>query len=184
MNAVLLAMLVLLSTFASPCGATASEDVWVLVDTSTLTLSVMRGDALVQQYANIAIGSNGPTWDKQKSDEKTPLGDFRISGINTDSRFHLFLAFDYPTMEHGLRALQGGRLGAEEYAALSVAWASGLPPPQETRLGGYLGIHGIGRGSPEIHGSFNWTDGCIAVTNEQMDELAGWVGVGTRVSVR
>lgn len=184
MRVFLLATLVLLSTLTSPCRATAGDEIWLVVDTGALTLAVMQGEAVLQQYDNIAIGSNGATLAKLKSDEKTPLGEFRISGINTDSRFHLFLAFDYPTMDHALRALQDGRLSPAEYRAVSLAWEHGEPPPQETPVGGYLGIHGTGRGSLDIHNSFNWTDGCIAVTNEQMDELAGWVGVGTRVSVR
>jgi lipoprotein-anchoring transpeptidase ErfK/SrfK len=59
----------------------------------------------------------------------------------------------------------------------------GNPPPQETSLGGYLGIHGIGDGDKEIHESVNWTDGCIAINNEQLMELADWVKIGTRVNV-
>jgi murein L,D-transpeptidase YafK len=118
------------------------------------------------------------------SDQTTPLGEFRISGINPRSRYHLFMALDYPTMEHAKSALADGRIDSDEYLAVSNAWLAAEPPPQNTRLGGYLGIHGIGGGSEEIHGRVNWTDGCIAVTNEQIDELAHWVVVGTRVSVR
>jgi lipoprotein-anchoring transpeptidase ErfK/SrfK len=36
----------------------------------------------------------------------------------------------------------------------------------------------------EVHNRFNWTNGCIALTNEQIDELAGWAVVGTRISIR
>ena len=160
------------------------DEIWVLVDTDALTLTVMQGEAVIQKYENIAIGSNGPTLAKLVSDETTPLGDFRISGINERSRYHLFLALDYPTMEHARRALEDGRLNPQEYLAVSNAWLAEEPPPQNTRLGGHLGIHGLGEGSEEIHGVVNWTDGCIAVTNAQIDELAGWVAVGTRVSVR
>lgn len=174
-----------LSLVALPAAARSDADeIWVLVDTSKLTLAVMRGNSLLRQYKNIAIGSNGPTLTKLVSDETTPLGEFRISGINPRSRYHLFMALDYPTMEIASRALQDGRIGPEEYTAVSNAWLAQEPPPQNTRLGGYLGIHGLGAGSLEVHGSVNWTDGCIAVTNEEMDELADWVGVGTRVSVR
>ncbi len=183
-------MLILLATLqvmlAPFCNAIAAEEgeVWLLVDTGTLTLAIMRGDTELQRYDNIAIGSNGPTLAKLVSDETTPLGEFRISGINPRSRYHLFMALDYPTMEHAQRALDEGRIDIEEYVAVSNAWLAGDPPPQNTRLGGYLGIHGLGNGSTEIHGIVNWTDGCIAVTNEQMDELAGLVAVGTKVSVR
>lgn len=171
------------SVQSSAADATADE-VWLLVDTENLTISVMRGRALLYKYDNIAIGSNGPSVARRVSDQTTPLGEFRISGINPRSRFHLFMAIDYPTMEHARGALADGRISPDEYLAVSNAWLGGEPPPQDTRLGGYLGIHGVGDGNTEIHGLVNWTDGCIAVTNEQMDELARWVGVGTRVSVR
>ena len=181
----LLLCLVLQSAFAPLCNALAdSNEVWVLVDTRQLTLAVMQGDDVLRKFDNIAIGSNGPTRSKLVSDETTPLGDFRISGINPRSRYHLFLALDYPTMDVARKALEDGRIGPQEYIEISNAWLRGQPPPQTTRLGGYLGIHGLGEGSAEIHGSINWTDGCIAVTNEEIDELAHLVGVGTRVSVR
>jgi murein L,D-transpeptidase YafK len=187
-RALLFALLVSLqAVLASFCTAMAAEEageVWLLVDTESLTLVIMRGDTELRRYDNIAIGSNGPTLAKLVSDETTPLGDFHISGINPRSRYHLFLALDYPTMEHAQRALEDGRIDIEEYVAVSNAWLAGDPPPQNTRLGGYLGIHGLGDGSTEIHGIVNWTDGCIAVTNEQVDELASLVGVGTKVSVR
>ena len=57
-------------------------------------------------------------------------------------------------------------------------------PPQQTALGGHIGIHGIGAGDPRIHEDFNWTSGCIALTNAQIDDLAGWVRLGMRVVVR
>ena len=178
-------LLLVQSMFIPLCTATAdSGEIWILVDTQELTLAVMQGDAVLQKYDNIAIGSNGPTLAKLVSDETTPLGDFRISGINERSRYRLFLALDYPTMEHAQRALDDGRLSPEEYTSVNNAWLAQQPPPQNTRLGGYLGIHGLGGGSEEIHGIVNWTDGCIAVTNEQIEELSHIVGVGTRVSVR
>jgi murein L,D-transpeptidase YafK len=178
------ALLLLLQLVLLPLSVADEDEVWVLVDTGQLTVSVMQGDKLLRKYDNIAIGSNGPSVARLVSDQTTPLGEFRINGINPRSRFRLFMAIDYPTMEHAKRALADGRISPQEYVAVSDAWLGGEPPPQNTRLGGYLGIHGVGDGSTEIHGRVNWTDGCIAVTNEQIEELAGWVDVGTRVSVR
>lgn len=161
-----------------------SSDIWLLVDTGTLTLSVMEGESTLQTYENIAIGSNGPTREKRVLDEKTPLGEFSIDAIRTSDHFHLFLSINYPNMENARRALKNGLISPKEYQAVSDAWRNGETPPQNTSLGGHLGIHGVGAGNVEIHNNVNWTDGCIAVTNEQVDELAGWVRVGTRVSVR
>ncbi len=179
-----IALLLLLQLVCLPLRAADEDEVWVLVDTGQLTVSVMQGEELLRKYDNIAIGSNGPSVARLVSDQTTPLGEFRISRINPRSRFRLFMAIDYPTMDHARRALADGRISPQEYLAVSNAWLGGEPPPQDTRLGGYLGIHGVGDGSKEIHGRVNWTDGCIAVTNEQIEELAGLVGVGTRVSVR
>ena len=160
-----------------------ADAIWLSIDTRTLTLHVMRGSSILRSYDNIAIGSNGTTWDKQILDEKTPLGDFKISEIRSSKRFHLFLAIDYPTMDHAQRALRAKRISAREYDSLREAWSHGQAPPQDTGLGGHLGIHGIGSGSMAIHSKINWTNGCIAVTNEQVEELAGWVDVGTRVVI-
>jgi murein L,D-transpeptidase YafK len=185
-RSILFSLLLLLQSAYIPLAMsmTGSDEIWVLVDTRQLTLVVMQGESILQKYDNIAIGSNGPTRARLVSDETTPLGDFHISRINERSRYRLFFAFDYPTMDHAKRALADGRLKPDEYTAVSNAWLAEKPPPQNTPLGGYLGIHGLGTSSEEIHGSVNWTDGCIAVTNEQIEELAGWVSVGTLISVR
>jgi len=170
----------------SPLGnaMAQSRDIWLLVDTRALTLSVMEGESTLHTYENIAIGSNGSTREKRLKDEKTPLGDYKIDGIRSSNHFHLFLSINYPNMENARRALKHGSINPEEYHTISEAWRTGESPPQGTSLGGHLGIHGIGAGSLEIHNNVNWTDGCIAVTNKQVEELAEWVRVGTRVSVR
>jgi len=41
----------------------------------------------------------------------------------------------------------------------------------------------IGAGDPKIHASYNWTKGCIALTNSQIDELAQWIRLGVRVVI-
>jgi len=170
----------------SPLGnaVAQSNDVWLLVDTRALTLSVMRGETVLHTYENIAIGSNGPTREKRVRDEKTPLGDYKIDDIRTSTHFRLFLSINYPNREDAQHALKNSSISPQQYHAINEAWRNGDTPPQDTSLGGYLGIHGIGAGSLEIHHNVNWTDGCIAVTNEQVEELATWVRIGTRVSVR
>ena len=174
----------LLLCLLSGGAAAESPEIWLLVDTGTLTLSVMRGEARLKNFDNISIGSNGVTRQKRVRDEKTPLGDYRITEIRMGSRFHRFLAIDYPTMEDARRGLQDGRINQAEHDTLRDAWNRGDALPSDTPLGGNLGIHGIGNGDPAIHHDFNWTNGCIALTNAQVEELLQWVGVGTRVSVR
>lgn len=160
-----------------------SEEIWLAVDTGHLVLRVMRGDQVLHTFEDIAIGRYGATRDKRRLDGRTPLGEFRISRINDKSPFRRFFGFDYPRLEQAERALQAGDLDPSAYIAIREAVRNRRPPPQNTVLGGYLGIHGIGAGDPEVHENYNWTNGCIALTNGQIDRLAGWVRIGTRVVV-
>lgn len=166
---------------AAPAPA---ADIWLSIDTDRLSLAVMRGDKELQTFNDIAIGSNGPTLSRKRGDATTPLGEFTITEIRRSKRFELFMAINYPNIDHTERAFQENRIDISEYKALREALDLGLPPLQSTSLGGQLGIHGLGLGDMKVHKSVNWTDGCIALTNEQLMELAGWVGVGTRVLVR
>jgi len=182
--ALLLAALLALPLAPFTPGARATADIWLAVDTQHLNLAVMQGEKELKRFENIAIGSNGPTLAKHRGDETTPLGEFTITEIRPSARFTLFMALDYPNREHIERAFLESRIGPDEYRILRYDLDHGRPVPQNTSLGGQLGIHGLGRGSPEIHKAVNWTDGCIALTNEQLVELANMVTVGTRVVVR
>jgi murein L,D-transpeptidase YafK len=159
-------------------------DVWLAIDTDQLQLAVMEGDTALQVFENIAIGSNGPTLAKRRGDSTTPLGEFTITQIRPSNRFELFMAIDYPNRDHTERAYQENRIDVAEYKALRYNLDRGQPPSQSTSLGGQLGIHGVGRGDMKVHETVNWTEGCIALTNEQLRELTKWVAVGTRVVVR
>lgn len=166
------------------CTASAVPGVHVVVDTHHLTLTVLRGEHVLARFDNIAIGRGGASADRKREDQKTPLGDFRIARIKHDSVYHLFLGFDYPSRAQALRGLEKGWISRRQYDDITNALAHHEIPPQDTPLGGYIGIHGLGEGDPRIHARFNWTEGCIALTNEQVDRLASLVRLGTPVSVR
>jgi murein L,D-transpeptidase YafK len=157
---------------------------WVDIDTGNHTLYLMQGDKVVQTFEMIAIGKNGVTADKTVSDGKTPLGSYTIRWINDESRFHLFFGLDYPTPKHAVTAFMSDRISAAELEAIYAAHERGEKPSGSTSLGGAIGIHGIGHGDLRIHQNFDWTDGCVALTNEQIDELATKIGLGTTVVVR
>jgi murein L,D-transpeptidase YafK len=165
-------------------AAPVPSDVWVAVDTEQLSLAVMQGENPLQVFDNIAIGSSGPSLAKKRGDGTTPLGEFTITEIRRSERFKLFMAINYPNLEHTERAFQDHRIDTKEYRALRYDLDRGRPPLQSTSLGGQLGIHGVGTGDMKVHETVNWTEGCIALTNEQLLELAKWVVVGTRVVVR
>jgi lipoprotein-anchoring transpeptidase ErfK/SrfK len=173
---------------ASLWSATAlsanGNEFWILVDTGERTLLIMQGHSQVHRYENISIGRAGTTPDKRRSDDKTPLGSFRIARMTTNTPFHRFFGLDYPTLAHAERAHLAGVIDQRQYRDIRRAAKAGKLPPQSTPLGGYIGIHGIGAGDPAVHDDLNWTNGCIALTNAQIDDLAQWIRIGMRVIVR
>ncbi len=156
---------------------------WILVDGSTAELRVMRGPEPVETLSNISVGRGGVGYKSRRGDEITPTGSFRIAWINRDSPYYLFFGFDYPTLPYAERARHRSSVTADEYRQIVVAHDAGRIPPQTTSLGGQLGIHGIGQGDPEIHSRFNWTAGCVALTDHQIDRLSRWLRVGTLVVI-
>lgn len=171
----------LLLTLAFPADA---AEVRVVIDTESDTLQVLRGDKVIRTYENIAIGRYGKTYFKVRGDNKTPLGKFRIGWSNKKTRYHRFLGLTYPDLPAADRALVDGRIDESEWQSIRLASEAGKVPSQKTLLGGMIGIHGIGSGDREVHDEFNWTNGCVALTNEEIDELLKWVKIGTSVEIR
>lgn len=164
-------------------GRAVSEP-WVLVDTRTEILMVMAGDKPVEVFDNIALGRKGAGVKQERGDDKTPVGVFRIGWVNEHSQYNLFFGLNYPNLEYAERAYQAGRIDGLTYYTIRYAIKEGRRPPQDTLLGGSIGIHGIGGGDPWVHANFNWTHGCIALTNRDIQRLAKWVRIGTRVEIR
>ncbi|WP_022949403.1 L,D-transpeptidase family protein [Methylohalobius crimeensis] len=164
--------------------AQGREEIWVLVDTEALQLQVMRGEKPVEVFAHIAIGRAGTAREKVRGDNKTPLGSFRIGWIKENSRYHRFFGLNYPTLPYAKVGWNHGVLDDSTFRSLIRAHFEESVPPQNTPLGGFIGIHGLGRADPKIHEMFNWTRGCIALTDAQIDRLSHWIGVGTAVIIR
>lgn len=164
--------------------ASLPAEPWLLVDTQAETLSVLRGDDLVAQFDNIAFGSSGAGLKHRRGDRVTPVGVFRVGWVNPNSRFTFFVGLDYPNLAYAEQALRENRIDKTTYERIRGALLTGRSPPQDTVLGGDIGIHGIGAGDPFIHDNFNWTNGCIALDNQQIQRLAPWVQKGTRVEIR
>jgi len=163
----------------------APQGSWLLVDTKTNTLSVMRGDRPVEVFDRIVVGSSGVGIKQRRGDNKTPIGVFRVGWINERSRFRTFFGLDYPNLDHAERALREHRIDWLTYQRIRAAWLNGHTPPQDTPLGGQIGIHGVGNGDPAVHAAgINWTQGCVALDNRQIDALRPWIQVGMPVEIR
>ena len=148
------------SSTATPSGQKADR---IVIVKSERTLTLMSGGKVLKTY-KIALGGD-PVGPKVKAgDKKTPEGRYVIDSKNAKSRFHLALHVSYPDAADRERARK-----------------LGVSP------GGNVEIHGLESkyawvGS--LHRQVNWTAGCIAVTNPEIDEIWPLVPVGTPVEIR
>lgn len=160
------------------------SEVWVLVDDREATLTVYRGNLQLDSFAPISLGRSGAKSARLRGSNVTPLGEFRVNRFNHQSDWHIFIGLDYPTPTHARMALDEGVFTQQDYDDYYDYYRRQGYPPQQTALGGFIGIHGIGKGDPDIHKQFHWTQGCVAVTDEQVERLASLIGIGTRVVIR
>jgi murein L,D-transpeptidase YafK len=149
-------------------------------------LVIKEGDAIIKRYY-AAFGRGGKGAKRRRGDDMTPVGAYRIMEFKADSPFYFFMLLDYPNLVDGWHGYRDRTIDASQFKAIATAYRAGSAPPQNTALGGYIGIHGIGESSPkklDIHRSQNWTRGCIALRNEEVNELRAYVTRGTRVIIR
>jgi len=146
---------------AAPSPALTADS--IVVEKSRHRLSLYHRGALVRTYL-VALGQQ-PVGDKVRiGDMRTPEGLFRIEARNPDSRYHLALRISYPDAAHRDRAR-----------------TLGVSP------GGDIMIHGLPRQYAMVgaaHRDFDWTEGCIAVTNEEIEEIWSAVPVGTPIDIK
>ena len=162
----------------------AISGIWIRVDTRKDNLTVMRDGSVVRVFDNIAIGSSGAREKTRRGDAVTPLGTFRIGWVNHYSKFNYFYGITYPNLTYATKGLSRGLITKSEFDQIARAERLGTVPPQNTNLGGHIGIHGVGRGSSEIHRLSNWTDGCVALDNQQIQELDRWIVPGMTVVIK
>ena len=138
-------------------------------------LRLFEGDQLVKTY-RIALGGNPVPPKEQEGDKATPEGAYFICLKNPRSRFHLSLAISYPGPADAARGLKAGLISEGEHDAILRADASQQSPPWKTRLGGEVFVHG-GGSSPD------WTWGCIALDDADIEELYALVPVKTPITI-
>lgn len=146
----------------------------------------IKKHGVTMRIFHVALGSGGPHGKQHEGDRKTPLGQYKIVKVRASDRFHLFMQLDYPSVRDAARALKHKVINRDQYRAILDAHIYGGIPPQNTRLGGAIGIHGIGqetRDKLEIHQIADWTQGCIALKNAEIDQLRHYIEVGTPVKI-
>jgi len=112
----------------------------------------------------VALGSAPVGPKRVEGDHKTPEGEYIIDAKNAHSQFHLSLHISYPSTADQQRARAMG-----------------------SRSGGAIMIHGLAAPFAylgPLHRQTDWTDGCVAVTNAEIEEIWKLVPVGTKVEIR
>ena len=130
---------------------------------------------LVRMY-KVALGFN-PYADKtRQGDGCTPEGKFYICQKNGQSEYYLSLGISYPNAEDAARGLREGIITQGQYEEIMLALRFYEVPPWNTPLGGAIAIHGCGSKG-------DWTLGCIALDNKNIEELYTIVPLGTPVLI-
>lgn len=135
----------------------------ILIEKKERRLSLFSKDILLKTY-RIALGGDPVGPKERQGDNKTPEGIYVIDSRNRNSRYHLALRISYPNSKDRERA-----------AGLGVS------------PGGDIMIHGIKKGLAwvgAVHTNFDWTEGCVAVTDEEIEEIDKLVPDGTLVEIR
>jgi len=135
----------------------------ILIERNARRLMLISEGEVLKSY-NIALGGDPIGPKERQGDNKTPEGTYVIDGRNKDSRFHLSLHISYPNEKDKNRAKK-----------------LGVSP------GGDIMIHGIKNGFSwvgDAHTGVDWTKGCIAVTDEEIEEISKLAPNGTIVEIQ
>jgi murein L,D-transpeptidase YafK len=142
-------------------------------------MELLRGAELVRRFP-IVLGSDPRASKRHQGDGRTPVGEYLIQEKHPSGRFHLFLGLNYPNIEDAERGYDDGLIDPNQWVDIFFANARRRLPPWNTRLGGQVGIHGFGD-RPLI--PIDWTKGCIAVSNEEIEYLYRQLPLGTPVVI-
>jgi murein L,D-transpeptidase YafK len=145
----------------TPAPATKADR--IVIVKSTRTMILMNNGKILKSY-KVALSAHSIGGKERVGDDKTPEGLYTVDWKNAQSKFHRALHVSYPN-------------AADREHARKL----GVDP------GGEIEIHGIGAKFGylgALHRQIDWTAGCIAVTNEEIDEIWKLVAVGTPVEIK
>lgn len=144
---------------AAACELKADK---VVIKKSERKLYLINNGQVIKEYS-ICLGLNPVGHKQQKGDKRTPEGIYVLNQRNPKSKYYKSMLFSYPN--------EKDRRQAE---------AKGVDP------GGHLAIHGLPVRTKEAEWDYierDWTDGCIAVTNDHMEEIWQLVDIGTPIEI-
>jgi murein L,D-transpeptidase YafK len=179
----------------------------LLLNKAQRRLEVWVGRGMVKAY-RVQLGQNPVGHKMRQGDFRTPEGRYFICD-HRKSAYYLALWISYPNLNDARAGLKAGLVSGREYEEIAAALKKGVCPPQDTKLGGRLLLHGqlpehtakktqeqrsrleelrpglkLGDEDPtEIREFYDWTDGCAALFNPDIRELYEFVADGTPLTI-
>jgi len=169
--------------FGGPAVA-AEAGLRIVVSKQHHVVKVVRDGRVLRTFrASFGWGPDGTK--EVVGDGRTPVGLYRIYEKRPSERFRWFIALNYPGIADADRAFAAGLISADSWADVWLADRRGDPPPRNTLLGGAIGFHGTGAEGrkKKLREISDWTDGCIALSDGDIDELYMMTPVGTEVEI-
>jgi lipoprotein-anchoring transpeptidase ErfK/SrfK len=141
----------------------------IVIDKSSYELYVYDAKGWYATYP-VVFGNPSLEDKKMEGDRNTPEGSFRIANKRVHEKWSRYLGLDYPTRESLERFNQRKQRGEI---------------PRSARPGAGIGIHGVWPHEDFVVDRYkNWTNGCISMKNGDVQEIYGFIGVGTPVTIR
>jgi murein L,D-transpeptidase YafK len=166
-----------------PCGCARIILLLAAFDTQAAEMIISKSkrsleynEGTVSHVFPIGLGIAPFGAKSMQGDRRTPEGIYYITRKNPKSQFYLSLGISYPNLEDAKTGLRAGLISSNEFAMIETANKTRKLPPQGTRLGGDIFIHGGGASS-------DWTWGCIALNNKDMDFLFAHAAVGDKITI-
>lgn len=168
---------------SQPCFAAGKYSIEIYKSDRLLLL---KKDLVLKKTFRISSGSGGFGDKTKRGDKMTPIGVYKILNFNEDSRFHFFMQINFPNAKDAFDGLKNDTINKDEFSQIISSLKRKRLPTQNTDLGGSIGIHGIGNETDDrlaLHEDENWTKGCVAIKNKEIEELRKFVHIGTSVVI-
>jgi murein L,D-transpeptidase YafK len=143
--------------------------VYMIVDKSDYELQVYDDEGWYATYP-VVFGSKSLGDKMMAGDRKTPEGTFKILSEKPHSKWHKMLLLDYPNKE--------------SWEKFNTRKAQGLIP-KSASIGGGIAVHGTWPHDNIVVDDYtNWTQGCVSMRNDDLDEICEYVQPGMKVIIR
>lgn len=167
-------------------GYTELKNPNIVINRSIYTLELYEDSVFIKSYrASFGQSIHKP---KQRAEDKiTPVGTYKICRIDTLNKYYKFMQINYPNLDDGMNALRKGWISQKGFNELKFQYYYEGCTKYNSVLGGNIGIQGIGKLNfilKNLPFVYNWTNGSIAISNEDIDEIYSVVREGTKVVIK